>query len=104
MRWILLIAILVGFGIAFTTRSPALMGLGLVLGIGGLLYVAFAFAASRVALSAQPETNLIVDPEIRAMRAKASAAKAAAATHLQGSAISDDSARANNTPAGKDLS
>lgn len=78
MRWILFVAAIAGFGIAFTTTSPSLMGLGLILGCGGLLGFGFALAASRIALTAQSETTLIIDPEIRALRAKANLAKSAA--------------------------
>lgn len=78
MRWILLVAALAGFAIAFTTASPSLMGIGLILGCGGLLGFAFALAAARIALTAQPEAALIVDPEINAMRMKANLAKSAA--------------------------
>lgn len=77
MRWILLIAAIVGFAVAFTTRSPGLMGLGLLLGCGGLICIGFALAASRVAMTAQSETTLNIDPEIRALQAKAAAAKSA---------------------------
>lgn len=77
MRWILLVAAVAGFGIAFTTTSPSLMGLGLIFGCGGLLGFGFALAAARIAQTAQSETALIVDPEISALRAKANLAKSA---------------------------
>ncbi|MFT3790456.1 MAG: hypothetical protein QM741_05125 [Rudaea sp.] len=79
MRWILLVAAIVGLAIAFTTTSPALMGLGLILGCGGLLCFGLALAAARIARTAQPETALIVDPEISALRAKANQTKSAGA-------------------------
>jgi hypothetical protein len=77
MRWILLVAAVVGFAIAFTTASPGLMGVGLILGFIGLLGFAFALAAARIAQNAQPETTMIVDPEITLLRAKTSLAKSA---------------------------
>ena len=80
MRWILLVAAIAGFGIAFTTTSPSLMGLGLLFGCGGLLGFGLSLAASRIAQTAQSETILIVDPEIRALRAKANLAKSAPQT------------------------
>lgn len=79
MRWILLVVAIAGFAIAFTTASPSLMGIGLILGCGGLLGFGLALAASRIAQTAQPEAALIVDPEISALRAKAKLAKSAAA-------------------------
>lgn len=76
MRWILLVAAIAGFALAFTTSSPAAMGVGLLLGCGGLLAFGLAFASARIAQHAQPETALFGDPEIRALRAKAERAKA----------------------------
>jgi hypothetical protein len=75
MRWILLVAAIVGFAVAFTTTSPTLMGAGLILGCVTLLCLGFALAAARIAQTAQPETTLIVDPEISALRVRMNAAK-----------------------------
>ena len=80
MRWILLVAAIIGFAIAFTTTSPSLMGLGLILGCGSLVCLGFALAAARIAQTAQPEAAFQVDPEISALRAKASLAKSAKTT------------------------
>lgn len=77
MRWILLAATIVGFGVVFTTGSPSLMGVGLIVGCGGLLGFGLALAASRIAQTAQPEATLIIDPEISALRTKANLAKSA---------------------------
>ena len=83
MRWILLVVAIVAFAVAFTTGSPGLMGIGLVLGCGGLLGFALSLAAARIAFTAQPEAALIIDPEISALRAKANLAKAGAAASPQ---------------------
>ena len=90
MRWILLVATIVGFAVAFTTTSPSLMGIGLILGVGGLLSFAFALAAARIAQNAQPETTMIVDPEITALRARANLSKATAAAAAQKLAITTE--------------
>lgn len=71
MRWVSLAVAIVGFGVAFTTASPSLMGIGFVLGCCALLAFGLGLAAARIAQNAQPETALFVDPEISAMRAKA---------------------------------
>lgn len=89
MRWILLIVAIAGFAVAFTTSSPSLMGVGLILGCAGLLGFGLALAAARIALTAQPEVALIVDPEISAMRAKANLARSATAAS-RSSAIAPD--------------
>jgi len=83
MRWILLVIAIVAFAVAFTTGSPSLMGIGLVLGCSGLLGFALSLAAARIASTAQPEAALIIDPEISALRAKANLAKAGSAAPRQ---------------------
>lgn len=75
MRWVSLAVAIVGFGVAFTTASPSLMGIGFVLGCFALLAFGLGLAAAKIAQNAQPETALFVDPEISAMRAKAKLAK-----------------------------
>jgi hypothetical protein len=71
MRWIMLLAAIAGFAVAFTTKSPGILGLGLLFGIGGLLGFALAWASARIASTAQPANVLIIDPEVSALRAKA---------------------------------
>ncbi|HEX7917525.1 hypothetical protein [Rudaea sp.] len=83
MRWILLVVCIVAFTVAFTTGSPSLMGVGLILGCGGLLGFALSLAAARIASTAQPEAALIIDPEISALRAKANLARSGAAASPQ---------------------
>jgi hypothetical protein len=80
MRWILLIAAIVGFAIAFTTPSPGLMGLGLIVGCVGIFGFGLSLAAARIAMNSQSESMMIADPDIRALRAKAQASKSAKAT------------------------
>ena len=89
MRWILLVVCIVAFAVAFTTSSPSLMGIGLILGCVGLLGFGFSLAAARIASTAQPEAALIIDPEISALRAKANLAKSGAAASRPTAIASD---------------
>lgn len=75
MRWVSLVVAIVGFGVAFTTASPSLMGIGFILGCCALLAFGLGLVAARIAQNAQPETTLYIDPEISALRAKAKLAK-----------------------------
>ena len=68
MRWVLLLVTLIGFFVAFTTNSPGILGVGLLLGLGGAFGFVFSLAASRIAANAQPEVKLIADPEVNALR------------------------------------
>ncbi|HEU4663761.1 MAG TPA: hypothetical protein VFS55_07005 [Dokdonella sp.] len=68
IRWLLLAATLVGFGFVFTTRSPVLLGVGLLLGIGGFIGFVFSLAADRVSANSRPDTAMASPAELAAMR------------------------------------
>lgn len=68
MRWVFSLASLIGFFVVFTTNSPGILGLGLLIGVGGAFGFVFSLAASRIAANAQPEATLIADPEVSALR------------------------------------
>lgn len=69
MRWILLIVAILGFALAFSTRSPGMMGIGLLIGLIGLFAAMWAFAAARIASTARPESTLLTDRDASALRA-----------------------------------
>jgi len=69
MRWLLLIFAIFGFIMAFSTRSPGLVGIGLLIGFIGLLSSLWAFAAARIASTSRPESTLLADREASALRA-----------------------------------
>ena len=70
MRWILVLLALGGFFVAFTTKSPGILGLALAVAIFSSLAFVFALAAARISANAQPEAMLIVDPEVTSLRAR----------------------------------
>lgn len=76
-RWIMLGLTILGFAIVFTTRSPGLLGLGLLLGLIGFIGFVFVLAADRVSASARPEATMASVNEIHAMRARKPANPAA---------------------------
>jgi hypothetical protein len=67
-RWITLALTVIGFAIAFTTNSPGVLGLGLLLGLVGLIGFVFALAAARVSARARPETSMASVEDLRALR------------------------------------
>ena len=69
MRWIFLLVALFGFAIAFSAKTPGMLGLGLVLGLICVFGALFGFAAERVASSARPDAALLTDKDINALRA-----------------------------------
>ena len=68
MRWILLLVAMGAFALAFSTKSPGLMGFCLVLGVGLLFAALFAFASERIASTSRPDTALLTDKDINALR------------------------------------
>lgn len=90
MRWFTLIVAIAGFALAFTTKSPGLLGLGLVTGFGGMIGFTFALAAARIAATAQPDAALIVDAQVSALRKQARSQNAGAPmTQLPSNAARD---------------
>lgn len=79
MRWVLLLVSLGAFALAFSTRSGGMMGLCLVLGFGGLFAALFAFAAEKIASTSRPDSALLTDKDINALRASMRKATPAAA-------------------------
>jgi hypothetical protein len=69
MRWIMLVAAFLGFSLAFAARTPGLMGIGLLVGFIGLFAALFGFAAARIAATAQPDSTLLSDKDLIALRA-----------------------------------
>ena len=70
MRWILFLLAIVGFAVAFTTKSPGVLGIGLAVGVFCSLGFVLALAAARISANAQPETMLIIDPEVTSLRTR----------------------------------
>ncbi|MBS0571423.1 MAG: hypothetical protein JSS28_12490 [Proteobacteria bacterium] len=69
MRWIMLLLAVFGFALGFAARTPGLMGLGLIFGFVGLIGAFFAFAAARVAATTRPDSALLADKDLAALRA-----------------------------------
>lgn len=78
-RWIMLGLTILGFAIVFTTRSPGLLGLGMLLGLAGFIGFVFALAADRVSASARPEATIASVDDIHAMRRRTPVRPAASA-------------------------
>jgi hypothetical protein len=77
MRWVLLLLAVLGFGLGFSAKAPGLMGLGFVLGFVFLIVAFFAFAAARLAETSRPDSTLLTDKDINALRASMRTRKAA---------------------------
>ena len=74
MRWLMLGLTLFGFALSFVTKSPAVLGLGIVLGFVGLFGLIFSMAADRVSASARPESAMLGPEDLAAMRKRRTAA------------------------------
>lgn len=77
MRWVLIAMILVGFVLAFMTRSPGVLGFGLIIGFIGTFGLVFSIAGARISENARPDTTMLQGDVLAAIRdhAKAKAAR-----------------------------
>jgi hypothetical protein len=67
-RWIMLVLTIIGFALIFSTKSSALLALGLLAAVVGLFGFVFALAADRVSASARPETSMATKEDLLALR------------------------------------
>lgn len=72
-RWITLGLTLLGFALVFSTKSPGLLGLGLLLSLVGIVGFVFALAAARVSASARPEASMVIGEDVAALRRRKAA-------------------------------
>jgi hypothetical protein len=77
-RWLMLALMIVGFALAIVTKSPAVLGVGLLLGLVGLIGFVFSLAADRVSASARPESAMLDSEDLAAMRTRRVGARPAA--------------------------
>ena len=68
MRWIMLLAALFGFALAFASKTPGLLGLGLLVGFVCSFISLFGFAAARIASTSRPEIAMLTDKDITALQ------------------------------------
>ena len=68
MRWIMLVLAVLGFVLALMTKSPGLLGIGLLLGLIGVIGFVFALAADRVSANARPEAAMAAVEDLVALR------------------------------------
>ncbi|MBX3691320.1 hypothetical protein [Dokdonella sp.] len=72
-RWIMIALFIVGVVITFTTRSPGLLGIGLLISLVGAFGTVFAIASDRISARARPEATMLQPDVIAAMREHAKA-------------------------------
>ena len=83
MQWLYLLLSIAAMAVAFKTSSPALLGVGLLVGLGFLLAFVLKLAAERVGNRSRDE-QLMLDPEeLRRFREQAEARKLAAAQQAE---------------------
>ena len=70
-RWIMLALILVGFVLAFTVKSPGLLGIGLLMALIGIVGFVFSLASARISANARSETTMASSEDLTALRTRA---------------------------------
>jgi hypothetical protein len=74
MRWIFLLLAVIGFSLAFATKSTGLMEIGFVVGFVSLFAAFLGFAAARIASTSRPDAIILSDvSKLRAGAAKPAA-------------------------------
>lgn len=71
-RWILIATTLLGLIMALLTRSPALLGLALLMTVVGLFGTVLSLAATRISANSRPDIAMLPPEALRAIRDKAS--------------------------------
>jgi hypothetical protein len=69
MRWIMLLAGIGAFALALSTKSTGVMAFGLVVGFALIFASLFAFAAARIEATSRPDSTLLTDRDLNALRA-----------------------------------
>lgn len=85
-RWIMLGLTVLGIVLIFTTKSPGLLGLGLLFGLVGFVGFIFALAAERISANARPESSMASSEDLAALRKRA-APGAAGASRPTGASV-----------------
>ena len=75
MRWILLLLATGALVLAFSTRSAGIMSFTLVGGLVLLVAALLAFAAAKIEGASRPDSALLTDKDINALRASVRKAK-----------------------------
>lgn len=85
-RWILISMALIGLIMAIFTRSPGVLGLGLLMCFVGALGTVFSIAGERVSNNARPDASMLPPEALAAIRdkARAKAIEQAASKDQQG--------------------
>lgn len=85
-RWIMLVLTILGFALMFSTKSAALLAIGLLFAVVGFCGFIMSLLADRVSASARPETSMASTDDLIALRRPRKPAPPAPAKTDQGPA------------------
>lgn len=92
MRWLMLAIAILGFAMVFVTRSPVVLGVGLVLGFVGVFGLVFSLAADRVSATARPDSAMLDSEDLAALRARRAVNPTPASPAAKNTAVPDRTA------------
>lgn len=69
MPWIMMLVSMLGFSVVFSTKSVALLIIGLLIGIGAFIASIFGFAAARISANSRSDATLLTDQDFHRLRA-----------------------------------
>ena len=81
-RWIMIAMTLLGLIMAILTRSPALLGLGLLFVFVGLFGTVFSLAGDRISSNARPDATMLTPEVLKAIRDSSNAKAQASAREV----------------------
>ena len=83
MRWIWTAVAILGFVIAYTSATPGLLGIGVLVGMIASFAAVMSFAAARIQEGSRPEAAILSPADMAAMRKRAETQRQVAARRIQ---------------------
>jgi hypothetical protein len=75
MRWVLLVVSIAAFSAAYVAKTPAALGITIVVGLVALVGAFLGFAQSRIAATARPDAAMLSDKDIATLQSAVRNAK-----------------------------
>ena len=75
MRWLLLVVSIASFSVAYVAKSPAALGIAIVVGLVALVGAFLGFAQARIEATARPDAAMLSDKDIATLQSAVRNAK-----------------------------
>jgi hypothetical protein len=75
MRWVLLVVSIASFSVAYVAKTPAALGIAVVVGLVALVGTFLGFAQARIEATARPDAAMLSDKDIATLQSAVRKAK-----------------------------